>query len=176
MYSWRITKYNPKFRDENGSFINQEWISYYDIGKSFGNYVLTFNDYLEIENAYVSTVLLCMNSLGIAELTAKDLEIYKSLSEIKKDPSDIYVADIIEMYNSLKEGLKLNKYRVDYVCRLILREYVWCKLECNNLFMVHFGYDYYMYICSEYYCVDVLMDVAKKRCLYIEEMDSPYLS
>jgi len=34
------------------------------------------------------------------------------------------------------------------VCRLVLREILWCKLESPNGFYIHFGYDYYMYFGS----------------------------
>ncbi len=32
-FMWRVTKYNPTFRDENGTYIKDEWTSFSDIGK-----------------------------------------------------------------------------------------------------------------------------------------------
>ena len=32
---YRITKYNPEFRDEEGRYILDEWTSVTDIGKEF---------------------------------------------------------------------------------------------------------------------------------------------
>ena len=40
MYGWRITKYNPAFRDERGAYLKDEWTSVSDVGKSFGDEVL----------------------------------------------------------------------------------------------------------------------------------------
>ncbi|MFL0507599.1 hypothetical protein ACH0B5_17895 [Ureibacillus sp. 179-F W5.1 NHS] len=32
-YQWRITKYNPAFRDQDGAYMKDEWISSSDIGQ-----------------------------------------------------------------------------------------------------------------------------------------------
>ena len=57
MNGWRITKYNPAFRDERGVYLKDEWTSVSDVGKSFDGVVLTFKEYREIEDNYVSTAL-----------------------------------------------------------------------------------------------------------------------
>lgn len=33
MVSWRITKYDPKDRDQNGVFLKESWTSFSDVGK-----------------------------------------------------------------------------------------------------------------------------------------------
>lgn len=68
MYNWRITKYNPKFRDESGSFLSQEWTSYHDIGKVFGTHILTYSDYKKMEDDYVAIVSSFMDYLDIDKL------------------------------------------------------------------------------------------------------------
>lgn len=35
MQYFRITKYNPQFRNKQGEYKNEEWTSVYDIGKKF---------------------------------------------------------------------------------------------------------------------------------------------
>jgi hypothetical protein len=34
-YQWRITKYDPKLRDENGAFIDDDWTMLQQIGETF---------------------------------------------------------------------------------------------------------------------------------------------
>jgi len=61
------------------------------------------------------------------------------------------------------------------VCRLVLREILWCKLESTNGFYIHFGYDYYMYVGSPVSSQRAI-DYGKQNGLYVEEMESPYLT
>lgn len=65
MCAYRISKYNPLFRTENGYYLNDEWTSYSDIGKIFYNKVFTKDDYLSFENKYCDTVLSILKYLNI---------------------------------------------------------------------------------------------------------------
>jgi hypothetical protein len=46
----------------------------------------------------------------------------------------------------LKQGAVLGLGDIERICRLNLREALWCKLEDEGGQFVHFGWDYYMYI------------------------------
>jgi hypothetical protein len=60
------------------------------------------------------------------------------------------------------------------VCRLVLREILWCKLESENGFYIHFGYDYYMYIGGPAPSENSIA-YGRQQGLFVEEMESPYL-
>lgn len=56
MKCWRITKYNPKFRNELGHYQKKEWTSVSDIGKIFEGKQLTVEEYLNTENLYINSI------------------------------------------------------------------------------------------------------------------------
>lgn len=62
---------------------------------------------------------------------------------------------------------------INLLVKLILREDVWAKLE-SDILDIHFGYDYYMYICSEKR-LEKAEKIIKEKGLFIENIKSPYL-
>jgi len=142
MYSYRVTKYNPYYRNKDGIFLKDDWTSVNDVGKLYGEEV-EYSEYLLYENAYIFAVRTVMTAnrfntlqiVGIEKCTPRDY------SDIPKDVSSNYI-DLI------MEGTTVDCANIDFLIRLILREMMWGKLICENMY-VHFGYDYYMYIgCS----------------------------
>jgi len=125
--SIRVSKYNPVYRDGNGYYKKNEWISYYDIGRCFDGELLTESQYLAVENRYLNVI--------------------KNLYEIY--PSLIFHIEGLEPIDDnedrWREADKINKEGIEELARAILREKIWCKLINDNV-EVHFGYDYYMYI------------------------------
>lgn len=75
--------------------------------------------------------------------------------------------------NAMKEDDLLSLEQVKIVSKLILREYLWCKLISKYKMFVHFGYDYYMYIGSRSQCKDTLRKI-KDSGLFVEDFESPY--
>ena len=61
MFSWRITKYNPQYRNASGFYLKNDWTSFSDMGKIFDEEELTFKKYLIIGNYYIETIILFMN-------------------------------------------------------------------------------------------------------------------
>ncbi len=72
-YCWRITKYNPNFRDENGSYTKDEWTSLYDVGKKYNDKVFTIEEYLETEEKYINSILKIMTFAKIPYLQVRNL-------------------------------------------------------------------------------------------------------
>ena len=166
--SWRITKYNPISRNENGAYLKDEWISFSDIGLSFEDEVLTFDEYRKVENAYVSTALKFFSESGLHSLKINSLEMNKPYVR-KSNLKDIsYNPKLIE------NGLLIADEELESVCRLILRDVIWCRLESESRFYIHFGYDYYMYIGSSNSSNDAIA-FGESQNLYIEDMISPYI-
>lgn len=153
MFCWRITKYNPVYRNNNGNYLKDEWTDYSDIGKSFEGIRLTETEYAKIENAYINAVLLLMNCSNIDALKIIDLE---RIDDIK----------------GIKNNALIYKEHISEIIRSILRNKFWCKLESDE-FYIHFGYDYYMYIGSNQPCESAIESI-KKSGLFVEIFESPY--
>jgi len=167
MHCWRITKYDPQYRDENGFYMKDDWTSINDVGKDSNGAVLTFDAYLRYENAYVDAIIQIMKANSIESLQVEELE---KNSCVRYD--DLPDLELKHCYNSLRENLLLSTQDIPLVSRLALRSIIWCKLYGKQMF-VHFGYDYYMYIGSNNKAESVISAI-ENTGLFIEEMPSPY--
>jgi hypothetical protein len=170
MFCYRITKYNPDFRDENGAFQHEDWTAISDIGKKFSGRILTFEDYLLIEDKYISSALHFLNEASLAGLCVVGLE---QKQDQKRDSKDIRFSKIDYKRKAFREGMQANGSDIPQLCRLILREIIWCRLESNQNFYIHFGWDFYMYIGTSVW-PDASVDFARQQGLFVEEMESPY--
>lgn len=168
-FGWRITKYNPAFRNENGAYLKDEWTSISDVGESFDSKILTKEEYQEVEDAYVSTALHFVSKSGIEFLQVSYVE-KRNLQKVEKKLFE----DISYNPRSIRKNLLVSGKNSEDVCRLILREIIWCRLESEGKFYIHFGYDYYLYIGSNIWSKEAI-EYAEKNGLFIEEMMSPYI-
>lgn len=171
MLSYRITKYNPTFRNSLGWYEKNDWTSISDIGKQFDGKELTFEDYIKIEDAYVQAIMLFMDFLKLNSLTVTYLEKYW-----KRPIPDIYRSKtMLELFKKISVGQELDKSEVADIARLMLRETVWCKPESKDKMFIHFGWDYYMYIGSAEKPAESMIATIEKSGLFVEEFESPYL-
>jgi hypothetical protein len=161
MFSWRVTKYNPKKRDENGYYLFDDWTCYSQINTIADGKLLTYAEYLTTEDAYIDAIELFMTCNNLTELSVSYLEKYW---ELDHDPN--LTPEMIALFARMKKGLKLNKDEVKTAARLILRGDLWCKLETEKMF-VHFGYDYYMYIGSANLCAEAIHKI-EQNGLFVE--------
>jgi hypothetical protein len=151
---YRVTKYDPAFRDSRGYYTREEWTSVGDIGCSFGGVVLTPEKYHRVEDAYVAVALSFLRESGQSSLTVTSLE------NNRKYPIEF------------GEGSALGLEQLGPVIRLVLREKFWCRLEGPVSFL-HFGWDYYLYVGVPYPCPES-QELAKQRGMFVEELPSPY--
>jgi len=168
MYYWRVTKYNPFYRDNQGRYKREEWTSIADIGKFYRGEELTIEEYQVIENAYVEAVILAMGELEIKSLKVKELEIrdyvvYDGISDFKSK----------HFYEIVQASKDVSIENIPYLVKLILREILWAKLESDDLF-VHFGYDYYMYFVARKE-LKKSAKIISENGLFVENFKSPYL-
>ena len=169
MYAWRITKYDPAFRDEGGAYLKYDWTSVSDIGKSFDGDVLTPTQYCRVENAYIETAMSFVADAGLDAVTVTYVENHGTRIQQSSDLPSIRLDPALIVTGMLVTGDALAD-----ACRLTLREKVWCKLGAPNGFYLHFGYDYYMYVGSPAASLNSIA-VGKAQGLFIEPMLSPYL-
>ena len=67
-YGCEIVKYQPQYYKDR-VYTKNEWISVSDIGRSFDGEVLTKEEYLRVESAYVDTVKELLEVSGVKFLT-----------------------------------------------------------------------------------------------------------
>lgn len=171
-FTWRITKYNPKYRDEKCIYLRDEWTSISEIGRITNNHViLTIQDYISTENRYVEAILDVMSCLDIQKLSIFGLEKWEDTLDTTNF-SFLYNENMKSLYGQVTNGLWLEKDQISDLSRLILREKIWCKLKFDSKMYVHFGYDFYMFIGSEMMCEDTINNIEKSG-LYVEDFISP---
>lgn len=170
MYWYRITKYNPKFRGQSGAYQKDEWTSFSDIGRSFNGQIFSFENYLQIEDAYLAAVNFFLKISGVHSLTIKDLE-----KNSPPDKNGICSVEAAEVFSKIRNNENIDKKTILNIVQLCLRENIWCKLESKAMF-IHFGYDYYMYLGIKNKLDNISAEKIRELGLFVEQLkSSPYL-
>lgn len=140
-----------------------------DIRESFGGQVLTLEEYRKVENAYVLSALRFLKEAGLVSLKVTSLE-KQNLPRVQR----WLLADIPIDPSLVEEGMSASGEELANICRLVLREAIWCRLESEPGFYIHFGWDYYMYVGSPVPSEESVL-YGREQGLFIEVMQSPYL-
>jgi len=155
---YRVTKYDPSFRDANGAFLRDDWTSYSDIGRIYSGTPLSESEYLVVESAYLLSVEEFLREAGIETLQLRGLEnnTRRVLPQFIQPLALLSISQCVEF------------------ARIALREVAWGKLVAPGRACVHFGYDYYMYLGLPTKC-PMAIAAAHARGLFVERFRSPYL-
>ncbi|OWK38485.1 hypothetical protein [Fimbriiglobus ruber] len=154
MREYRVTKYDPAFRDARGSYTRDEWFSECQVGRVFDGVVLTREEYQRVEGAYVVAVIGFLLEAGVSAMTVVGLENYGNVQL------------------AFGEGNALPLGQIGEVIGQVLRAKFWCRLEGPEAF-VHFGYDYYMYVGVPWAC-PAAKRLARRVGLFVEPFRSPH--
>lgn len=163
-----IVKYRPSLYDDDGIYTSDEWISISDIGNSFDGKELTLEEYINVENRYVNTILDILSRIGAKYLTIGYLELNDESLE-KSLASDLTSAnaELRIFAKGLKSGQRIGVDKVPLIIRLCLREYIYAVLVNLKLnLQIEFGYDYYMYV-HTLLNMNELHEIASSHCLYL---------
>ena len=76
---YRITKYNPMYRPEEGGYSNNEWTCVSDIGHYFNEIQFTAAEYFEMEDKYWETIKYLLELYNIQTLKICGLEKYRNI-------------------------------------------------------------------------------------------------
>lgn len=163
MVDYRITKYNPRYRDEVGRFLGSEWTSVSDLPANAEG----LREYLAAENDYVKAICLFYHLVGSPQLQVVGLE--KKENNVQLLPRSLLVESEALLSRMFFDVIG-DVFQLDTVIRLALREVVWCKLELLPLFYIHFGYDFYVYVGGE----RAQIPSGVPASIFVEEMSSPY--
>jgi hypothetical protein len=167
MTEYRVTKYDPEKRNEDGSYGPVDWTSVSDIGRPFDGKILLESTYMTVEDAYVEAARRFLSAARVESLQVEGLEIPTRDSTIALPLS----LEVNELRGRLSTGARVAGADLDHAIRLNLRELAWCRLTDARRFFIHFGYDYYMYIGCELpegNCPDMPLGV------FVELFKSPY--
>lgn len=148
--------------------MKDDWTAISDIGKVYDNKKFTLSDYLLVEEKYCEAVKSMMSEVKTDSLRIKELEKNHHPSKSEEDSDELK-----KMYDLLEEGMPISNCNVPLAVKLILRENIWAKLVSKEI-EVHFGYDYYMFICSSRPSKKSITQITENG-LFVEEMESPYL-
>ena len=151
---YRVTKYDPRFRDPTGAYTRDDWTAVSDIGRSFEGVVLTNGEYDRVETAYASTAVAMLAEAGVESLKVTGLEQHGNMGAPFDENAVVSLSNIAE------------------VARSVLRQEYWCRLESPEAF-VHFGWDYYMYVGIPK-VPSLALAQAHERGLFVEVCESPY--
>ncbi|KFU80293.1 small subunit ribosomal protein S1 [Amycolatopsis lurida] len=161
-YVYRITKYDPADRDEWGAYRGSEDVS---------------SDHGPVEAAYLAAVTAFAEDTGVTRLTIRDPEVHGFVHFGAEPPVDgdglhgLFPADLTGYHDGARITLDVGRELV----RVMLRDNgAWCRLETEDRFFVHIGYDQYMYIGSEQPCGHAVT-LTTASGLFVEPLDaSPY--
>ena len=172
MKEYRITKYNPIFRNEEGHYLKDEWTEVSDVGKIFNGKKVTEDDYLTIEKAYIESVLKMLEISNLDHVRIVGLWPDDIPERFTEEKDRWYFESSFESFSPFEDKqVKLDE--LEQVLKLMFRGIISCRLEVYSQFFVHFGYDYYMYIGGKE-ITDVAISEISSSGLFIEPYGSPY--
>ena len=148
MFEFRVSKYDPRHRNEAGDYLLDEWTEFSEVGET-----VSMEVYEQVEDAYIQ-------SAGDFALTWSSKRIL------------IHGLECSRGTTSLSEGQLITMGDLPWVLRSILRSECWCRLEVADGF-IHIGWDYYMYL-GVSVVEPAIINATEKRGLFVEECRSPY--
>jgi len=161
-YVYRITKYDPADRDDRGAYCGSEDV---------------VSDHGPVEAGYLAAVTSFAEDSGVTQLNIRDPEVTGFVHFGVEPPVDghglrgLFPPDLTGYHDGAQITLDVGRELV----RAMLRDNgAWCRLEAEDRFFVHVGFDQYMYIGSEQPC-ERAVALTTSSGLFVEPLDgSPY--
>ncbi|SRX75231.1 hypothetical protein [Aequorivita antarctica] len=159
-----IIKYNPAYRDKEGTYIKNEWTSYSEIGNSFDGEIFTLKKYLEVEEKYVEAFFMVKSFFHTKSIEI--IHVFKHSEDLSA--SDFSDDSLFKTYKNINIGDVI--YSEDVLSNIIilaLREYFEVELlvDRRSRSEILFGFDYYMYLKTNI-DVDLLLNEISEIGLY----------
>ncbi len=151
MNKYKISKYSFQYIID-GKYSKDDWTDYSDIGKMFGGKVLNEQEYIYVENNYISCIMNILHQAEVNALVVKELENYDNLQ--------------------WENNQSLSSEILPVIFRDCLRNKCWCKFDAKDAY-IHFGYDYYVYI-GTVLPFETIEKICNKYELFCIEQNSPY--
>ena len=174
MKQYRITKYDPLNRNEQGHYLYDHWTEFSDIGKTLEGEIVTIEKYLEVEADYINAIIDILKENQIKYLRVVGYDKRGRQQSIKDNKGKWFHRSEFETID-LSEDKKVSIDEIEVICQMMFRYYGHLSLEINNLAFVHYGFDMYVYVGVK----NISEDLRKKlnqTSIFIEEFQSPYYS
>ncbi|MER7913074.1 S1 RNA-binding domain-containing protein [Streptomyces sp. NPDC096068] len=143
-FTYRITKYDPADRDEHGSYAGGED---------------TVSDHGPVEAAYLAAVAAFAGAAGVDHLDVREPQVAGPVS-FGREPAvegDGLAGLFPPGLEGFHDGATVPLPVALELVRAMLRDNgVWCRLEAEDAFTVHVGWDQYLYVGSDRPCEEAL--------------------
>lgn len=172
MHKYRISKYDPLFRDETGCYQKNEWTAISDIGKSFDGILLTDEEYIGVEDKYVDAVKLIIKFHSLTSLSVANLCHSFSKEEflnLIKPYSQLYSESLLDFYTNFN-GSQAGLDEVESLFRLQLREDIGVDIFSPRKLKIFIGYDYLMGVNSSKSLEPIIPEISAIG-LFVEKID-----
>ncbi|MER5624017.1 hypothetical protein ABT061_23575 [Streptosporangium sp. NPDC002544] len=173
-YQFRVTKYDPRLRDDRGVFTGNDWTSIGEIGEVFDGQVLTRERYEQVESAYLKAVELFAQESGITRLAVRTPGIWRDISSGRLLPDYGPAASELsseDFYDGREVPLAV---ALELVRAMLREDGVWCLLEAEGRFGIAAGWDYYLYVSTHRPCSQAIDQVRRLGLFVDENHTSPY--
>lgn len=164
-----IVKYSPSGYNKNGIYISNDWCSISDIGKNFNGNILSVDDYLNVEDKYINTILSIMQKLDCTYLTIEYVESDKNdIINGMRRYKEKYNVDILDSFPYPRRGMRFSKKKLTKLFRLCLRELCYIVFVCKSKkIKLYFSYEYYLNVKCPL-AKDILYQIVNKNGLYLD--------
>ncbi|WP_063020691.1 S1 RNA-binding domain-containing protein [Nocardia niwae] len=161
-YTYRVTKYDPADRDEHGSYTGTED---------------ELSDHGPVEAAYLQAVAAFAEDTSVDQLTIREPQITSFIHFGLEPPIEgkglagLFPPDLTGFHDGAQVPVAVGSELV----RAMLRDNgVWCRLEVEDVFAVHVGWDQYLYVGTNQPCERALSRT-RALGLFPERLEaSPY--
>ncbi|MEU6715499.1 RNA-binding protein [Nonomuraea sp. NPDC046802] len=140
LHVYRVTKYDPADRDEHGHYVGPEDVD---------------SDHGPVEAAYLAAVAAFAQETGVTCLTIRDPGVTGFVNFGVEPPSDghglagLFPPDLTGYHDGAQVPMAV---ALELVRAMLRGNGAWCRLEAEDRFFVHVGYDQYVYIGSALPC------------------------
>jgi hypothetical protein len=147
---YRIAKYDPADRDEHGHYVGP---------------LAPVSDHGVTEEGYVATVAAFAAESGITSLSIREPEIAGFVNFGLEPPIDghglagLFPANLTGYHDGALVPIQTG---LDLVRAMLRDSGAWCRLEVEDRFFVHVGYDQYLYVGSTDACPGALATAAER--------------
>lgn len=174
MFEYRITKYDQSQRNESGAYIGPSaWTCYSDVGETFDGEVLTIEEYLRVESAYIGAAIKLFEESGLPYLRFTRMQAHEWQKEEMRTEGYPLYDPVFETIEFTEDAIVLPKH-MPTVLKMIFRGFADASLEWRHKFYVHIGWDFYMYVGTNK-ADEGTVDAVHSTGLYVERnYPSPY--
>lgn len=174
MKEYRITKYDPKNRNDKGHYLYDHWTDISDVGRILEGELVTEEEYLKVEENYINAVIEILKDSKQDYLRLVGYNHKTYVSSINENYGKWYHEKKIEEVK-LHEDKKIFLDEIPTIIKLNLRTYINTTLAIKGKFYVHFGYDFYMYVGTPNLSTAILNKL-NSTLIFVENFKSPYYS